>query len=60
MIDVKSKGDEYLKIKRSFKFEDYLNEQLGILETTIPKNPNKIPIEKFDAVFQEVLSQCGY
>ena len=59
MIDVKSKGDEYLKIKRSFKFEEYLNEQLGILEKTIPKNPNKIPIEKFDAVFQEVLSRCG-
>lgn len=59
IIDEKSRGDEYLKIKRSIEFEDYLKEQLRILGKTIPKNSNKILIEKFDSVFQEVLSACG-
>jgi len=58
IISEKSKGDEYLKIKRSSRFEDYLYDQLNILEANIPINPRKIPIEKFDFVFQEILSQC--
>ena len=59
IIDEKSRSDENLKIKKSIEFEDYLKEQLRILGKTIPKNLNKIHIEKFDSVFQEVLSACG-
>ena len=57
IIEEKSKGDESLTIIRSIEFEDYLNEQLRILGKTVPKNPNKIPIDKFDSVFQKVLSE---
>ena len=55
LIYVKSGGTESAKIKRSLQFEEYLKDQLNFLETKIPKNPKKIPIEKFDSVFQEIL-----
>jgi predicted nucleotidyltransferase len=59
LIHEKSRRTESAKIKRSLKFEEYVKDQLNILETKIPKNPKKLPIEKFDSVFQEILSQCN-
>ena len=59
LIYVKSRGAESANIKRSLKFEEYLNEQLNFIETKIPKNPKKIPIEKFDSVFQKILVESN-
>jgi predicted nucleotidyltransferase len=59
LIYEKSRGAESAKIKRPFIFEEYLKKQLNFIETKIPKNPKKVPIEKFDSVFQEILSQCN-
>ena len=56
LIYVKSRGAESANIKRSLKFEAYLKNQLDFIETKIPKNPKKIPISKFDSVFQKILS----
>ena len=57
LIDLKIKGAESAKINRSLFFEEYLEGQLNFVETKIPKNPKKIPIEKFDSVFQKILSE---
>ena len=59
LIYVKSGGTESAKIKRSLQLEEYLKGQLNFLETKIPKNPKKIPIEKFDSVFQDILSESN-
>ena len=59
LIDLKIKGAESAKIKRSLQFEEHLKDQLNFLETKIPKNPKKIPIEKFDSVFQDILSESN-
>lgn len=59
LIDEKSRGTESSKIKRCLDFEDYLKDQLNTLESKIPKNPIKLPIERFDSVFQEILSLCN-
>ena len=40
----------------SLFFEEYLESQLKFVETIL-KNPKKIPIEKFDSVFQNILSE---
>jgi predicted nucleotidyltransferase len=60
LIYAKSRGTESVIVKRSLKFEEYLRKQLNIIESNIPKNPKKIPIEKFDSVFQEMLSRSNY
>jgi len=57
LIDLKFKGAESVNINRSLSFEKYLESQLNFVETKIPKNPKKIPIEKFDSVFQKILSE---
>jgi hypothetical protein len=57
LIYVKIRGTESANMKRSLKFEEYLSEQLNFITNKIPKNPKKIPIEKFDSVFQKVLSE---
>jgi hypothetical protein len=57
LIDLKIKGAESANINRSLFFEEYLEGQLNFVETKIPKNPKKIPIEKFDSVFQKILSE---
>jgi hypothetical protein len=57
LIDLKFKGAESVNINRSLSFEEYLESQLNFVETKIPKNPKKIPIEKFDSVFQKILSE---
>jgi hypothetical protein len=59
LIYVKSRGSESANIKRSLIFEKYLKKQLNFIETKIPKNPKKIPIEKFDSVFQEILLESN-
>jgi hypothetical protein len=46
-----------VNIGRSLFFEEYLESQLNFIETKIPKNPKKIPIEKFDSIFQKILSE---
>ena len=51
------KWAESVNIIRSLSFEEYLESQLNFVETKIPKNPKKIPIEKFDSVFQKILSE---
>jgi predicted nucleotidyltransferase len=56
---MKSRGAESAKIKRSLIFEEFLKEQFNFIETNIPKNPKKIPIEKFDSVFQEILLESN-
>jgi predicted nucleotidyltransferase len=56
LIYEKSRGAESATTKRSLKFEAYLKKQLNFLKSKIPKNPQKIPIEKFDSVFQKILS----
>jgi predicted nucleotidyltransferase len=56
LIDLKIKGAESANINRSLFFEEYLESQLNFVETKIPKNPKKIPIEKFDSIFQKILS----
>jgi hypothetical protein len=48
--------DKSNNIKRSLKFEEYLYEQLDFVKNKIPKNPKKTPIEKFDSVFQKILT----
>ena len=55
LIDLKIKGAESAKINRSLFFEEYLESQLNFVKTNIPKNPKKVPFEKFDSVFQEIL-----
>ena len=59
LIYVKSRRSESAYIKRSLIFEKYLKKQLNFIETKIPKNPKKIPIEKFDSVFQEILLESN-
>jgi len=56
---VKSRGTEAAKIKRSLIFEEYLKEQFNFIKPNIPKNPKKILIEKFNSVFQKVLSESS-
>jgi hypothetical protein len=57
LIDLKIKGAETVNISRSLFFEEYLESQLNFIETKIPQNPKKIPIEKFDSIFQKILSE---
>jgi len=57
LIDLKINGNESTKISRSLFFEEYLETQHNFVETNIPKNPIKIPIDKFDSVFQKILSE---
>jgi len=59
LIDLKTSGTETTKIDRSLFFEEYLESQHNFVEANIPKNPKKIPIEKFDSVFQKILSDSG-
>jgi predicted nucleotidyltransferase len=59
LIYEKSKGAESASTKRSLSFEEYLRGQLSNLESQIPKNPKKLPIDRFDAVFQEIISRCN-
>ena len=59
LIYEKSRGTESAEIKRSLKFEEYLKEQIDFIVSNIPKNPKKIPIEKFDSVFQEILLESN-
>jgi hypothetical protein len=59
LIYEKNRGAESANIKRSLIFEKYLKKQLNFIETKIPKNPKKIPIEKFDSVFQEILLESN-
>ena len=56
LICAKIRGAESTNIKRSLKFEEYLYEQLDFVKNKIPKNPKKIPIDKFDSVFQKILT----
>ena len=56
LIYVKSRGSESANTKRSLKFEEYLKKQLDLVETKTPKNPKKLPIQKYDSVFQKILS----
>ena len=57
LIYVKIRGTESASMKRSLIFEEYLNEQLNFITNKIPKNPKKIPIERFDSVFRKILSK---
>ncbi len=59
LIYEKSKGSESASTKRSLRFEEYLKGQLNLLESQIPKNPKKLPIDRFDAVFREIISRCS-
>jgi len=59
LIYVKSKESESANIDRSLSFEEYLKEQFNFIKSNIPKNPKKIPIEKFDSVFQEILLESN-
>jgi predicted nucleotidyltransferase len=59
LIYEKSRGVEAGNIKRSLIFEEYLKEQFNFIKSNIPKNPEKIPIEKFDSVFQEILLESN-
>jgi predicted nucleotidyltransferase len=57
LINEKRKGSESTKVARSPNFEVYLKNQVNHLETQIPKNPKKVPVEMFDSVFQKILSE---
>ncbi|CAB1059416.1 hypothetical protein D1BOALGB6SA_4178 [Olavius sp. associated proteobacterium Delta 1] len=57
LIDLKIKGAESANINRSIFFEEYLESQLKFVEAKIPKNPKKIPIERFDSVYRRILSE---
>ncbi len=59
LINVKSRGSESADIIRSLIFEEYFKKQLNFIESKIPKNLKKIPIEKFDSVFQEILLESS-
>ena len=59
LIYEKSQASESASTKRSLSFEEYLRGQLNNLESQIPKNPKKLPIDRFDAVFQEIISRCN-
>ncbi len=59
LIYEKSKGSESASTKRSLRFEEYLKGQLSNLEPQIPKNSKKLPIDRFDAVFQEIITRCN-
>ena len=55
LIQLKRDGSEASQVKRSMFFEDCLKKELNELENNIPKNPNRMPVEKFDRVFKEIL-----
>ena len=57
LIDLKIKGAESAIINRHLIFEEYLESQLSFVETKIPNNPKKAPIDMFDSVFQKILSE---
>ena len=59
LMNLKGNDLESTKIERSSHFEDYLNEELKLLNAKIPKNPEKIPIKDFDSVFKDILEQIN-
>jgi len=59
LIELKGNGVESIRIERSSHFEDYLNGEFRSLDAKIPKNPEKIPVEEFDAVLKEILLSIG-
>ena len=59
LIELKTNGTESTMIERSFHIEDYMNEEFRSLEAKIPKNPEKIPLNEFDAVFKDILVQVN-
>ena len=57
LIYLKIKRAESANINRHLIFEEYLESQLDFVETKIPKNPKKVPVEMFYSVFQKILSE---
>jgi predicted nucleotidyltransferase len=59
LIELKANGSESTMIERSSLIEDYMNEEFRSLDTKIPKNSQKIPLNEFDAVFKDILVQIN-
>ena len=59
LIELKTNGTESTMIERSSHIEDYMNEEFRSLDAKIPKNPEKIPLNEFDAVFKDIMVQVN-
>jgi predicted nucleotidyltransferase len=58
LIKKKKVGEETTFVERKSFFETYLANQLVELESKVPKNPEKPPLEVFDQVFQHIVKMC--
>ena len=59
LIELKMSGEESTLIERSEIFEAYLTKQSISLESKIPKNPSKQPLDAFDQVFRHIVKNVG-
>jgi predicted nucleotidyltransferase len=55
LIKKKKEGNETTVVERMPFFETYMTHQLAELESKVPKNPTKQPLEVFDQVFQHIV-----
>jgi len=55
IVRIKKGGDEGICVDRSPLLENYLCSQLTELQTLIPENPPKLPIEEFNLAFKTIL-----
>lgn len=58
IIGIKKGSNEGDRIDRSSELETYLQVQLEELETLLPENPPKLPIEAFDHVFRTIVKSA--
>lgn len=58
LIEKKKVGEETTFVERKSFFETYLANQLAALESKVPKNSEKQPLEVFVRVFQYILKIC--
>lgn len=55
IVGIKKGGDEGSRVDRSPLLENYLSSQLEELQTLIPGNRPRLPIEEFNHVFQAIV-----
>lgn len=57
LIEKKSGGNESTHIERNQVFEGYIINQFVNIESRIPRNPKKQPIELFDQIFRQIVKE---
>lgn len=55
LLAAKIEGTETVCIEKHDFFEQYIREQLDEMESQIPGNPDKLPLDSFDCVFRTIL-----